>query len=60
MWFYKITAVILPLLFPKDHRCPCCGFKMEYVPKNHKYPWTLVNGYGCPHCGHYFIKEKMR
>ena len=59
MWFYKITAVIFPLLFPKDRRCPHCGYKIEYVPKDPNYPWILTNGYGCPHCGHYFMKEKV-
>ena len=57
MWYYKITSKILPLLFPKEHRCPHCGYKMEFVPKNSNQPWIMHNGYGCPHCGYYFITK---
>lgn len=57
MWYYKITSKILPLLFPKERRCPHCGYKMEFVPKNPNQPWIMYDGYGCTHCGHYFITK---
>jgi DNA-directed RNA polymerase subunit RPC12/RpoP len=52
---YFFTRIILPLLFPKDIRCPHCGYKMEFVPKDPNQPWIMHNGYGCRHCGYYFI-----